>query len=98
VLQGGAQGLDSRKNLFYQKITYRILSIGPRGIGNSRFSLANTGQLRSKDPSAAEFPFSATAMMPMTKIGITSFQKRGLGSVPAANSVVNKELCKQTPN
>jgi len=34
--------------------------------------------------------------MPMIKFGITSFQKRGLGSVPVANSAVNKELFKQT--
>jgi len=34
----------------------------------------------------------------MIEIGITSFQKRELGSVPAANSAVNKELHKLTPS
>jgi len=61
-------------------------------LGNSRLSLANRGQLGSKDPSAAEFPFSSTPMMPMIKLDITSFQERGLRSVPAENSAVNKDL------
>jgi len=83
VLQESTNG--SRKNLLLR--TDRTLGIIPRSLREGEVQPCKHG---------AEFPFSSTAMMPMTKNWHRLFQE-GRESVPAANSALNKELYKQMP-